>query len=64
KNRTSFVIAHRLSTIMNADLILVMDSGRIVQHGTHASLLESEGLYQQMVRLQTENPISVSLSEE
>jgi ATP-binding cassette subfamily B protein/subfamily B ATP-binding cassette protein MsbA len=64
KNRTSFVIAHRLSTIMNADLILVMDSGRIVQHGTHTSLLESEGLYQQMVRLQTENPISVSLSEE
>ena len=64
RNRTSFVIAHRLSTIMNADLILVMDSGRIVQSGTHASLLESEGLYQQMVRLQTENPISVSISEE
>jgi ATP-binding cassette subfamily B protein/subfamily B ATP-binding cassette protein MsbA len=64
KNRTSFVIAHRLSTIMNADLILVMDSGRIVQSGTHASLLECEGLYQQMVRLQTENPISVSISEE
>lgn len=64
KNRTSFVIAHRLSTIMNADLILVMDAGRIVQSGTHASLLETEGLYQQMVRLQTENPISVSISEE
>jgi ATP-binding cassette, subfamily B, bacterial len=64
KNRTSFVIAHRLSTIMNADLILVMDAGRIVQLGTHASLLETEGLYQQMVRLQTENPISVSISEE
>lgn len=64
KNRTSFVIAHRLSTIRNADLILVMDSGRIVQSGTHTSLLESEGLYQQMVRLQTQNPISVTLSEE
>lgn len=64
KNRTSFVIAHRLSTIRNADLILVMDAGRIVQSGTHSSLLESDGLYQQMVRLQTQNPISVTLSEE
>ncbi len=64
KNRTSFVIAHRLSTIRNADLILVMDAGRIVQSGTHSSLMESDGLYQQMVRLQTQNPISVTLSEE
>ncbi|XZE21197.1 ABC transporter ATP-binding protein [Pirellulaceae bacterium SH449] len=64
QNRTSFVIAHRLSTIMNADLILVMDAGRIVQVGNHASLLESEGVYQQMVRLQTENPIAISSDED
>jgi ATP-binding cassette subfamily B protein/subfamily B ATP-binding cassette protein MsbA len=63
RNRTSFVIAHRLSTIKNADLILVMDAGRIVQSGTHAELLGAPGLYQQMVRLQTENPISVQCDE-
>ncbi len=43
--RTSIVIAHRLSTILAADLILVMDRGRIVERGTHASLLEQAGLY-------------------
>jgi ATP-binding cassette subfamily B protein/subfamily B ATP-binding cassette protein MsbA len=63
KHRTSFVIAHRLSTIKNADLILVMDAGRIVQTGTHAELLALPGLYQQMVRLQTENPIAVHCDE-
>jgi ATP-binding cassette subfamily B protein len=44
-NRTSFVIAHRLSTIRDADLILVMEAGRIVEQGTHASLLEARGAY-------------------
>lgn len=43
--RTSFMIAHRLSTIRNADLILVMDHGRIVEQGTHASLLEANSYY-------------------
>ncbi len=43
--RTSFVIAHRLSTIRDADLILVMESGRIVEQGTHDQLLESRGAY-------------------
>lgn len=63
RDRTSFVIAHRLSTIKNADLILVMDAGRIVQSGTHQELLATPGLYQQMVRLQTENPIAVACDE-
>jgi ATP-binding cassette subfamily B multidrug efflux pump len=45
QGRTSFVIAHRLSTIRNADTIIVMDDGRIVEHGNHADLLECRGLY-------------------
>ena len=44
-DRTSFVIAHRLSTIRDADLILVMEDGDIVEQGTHASLLEAQGAY-------------------
>jgi ATP-binding cassette, subfamily B, multidrug efflux pump len=45
KNRTSFVIAHRLSTIRDADVILVMDHGKIVEQGTHSELLAAEGFY-------------------
>jgi ATP-binding cassette subfamily B multidrug efflux pump len=50
--RTSFVIAHRLSTIRDADLILVMEDGSIVEQGTHASLLESEGAYARLYNAQ------------
>jgi len=50
--RTSFVIAHRLSTILAADLILVVDRGRIVESGTHASLLSSGGLYASLYQTQ------------
>lgn len=53
KNRTSIVIAHRLSTIMHADLIVVLDGGRIVETGKHSELLERSGLYRTMVELQT-----------
>jgi len=56
-NRTSFVIAHRLSTVATADQIWVLEEGRIVQSGTHASLLAEEGLYQRMVRLQTDSTL-------
>jgi ATP-binding cassette subfamily B protein len=45
KGRTSFVIAHRLSTIEKADLILVMESGNIVEQGNHQELLKKKGLY-------------------
>lgn len=55
QGRTAFVIAHRLSTITHADLILVLDAGRIVEKGTHQQLLEQGGLYQRMVVLQTED---------
>ena len=45
KDRTSFVIAHRLSTIKNADLILVMKDGDIIEQGTHEELLSQNGFY-------------------
>ena len=45
KNRTSLIIAHRLSTIKNADLILVMQNGDVIESGTHASLMEKGGFY-------------------
>jgi ABC-type multidrug transport system fused ATPase/permease subunit len=50
--RTSLVIAHRLSTIMAADLILVMDRGRIIERGTHAQLLARGGAYARLVEIQ------------
>jgi subfamily B ATP-binding cassette protein MsbA len=53
KGRTSLVIAHRLSTIRDADLILVMDNSRIVERGTHDALIERDGLYRRLHRLQT-----------
>ena len=52
KDRTSLVIAHRLSTIENADEILVMDSGRIIERGNHQQLLQQEGAYYQLYNLQ------------
>ncbi|MFQ5732004.1 MAG: ABC transporter ATP-binding protein [Planctomycetaceae bacterium] len=52
QNRTSFVIAHRLSTIAHADLIVVLDSGRILETGTHAELMTAGGKYRDMVMLQ------------
>lgn len=54
KGRTSFVIAHRLSTIAHADIIVVMEAGRIVERGTHDELMRARGMYFQMVTRQRE----------
>ncbi|MCC7281520.1 MAG: ABC transporter ATP-binding protein/permease [Acetobacteraceae bacterium] len=53
-NRTTLVIAHRLSTVVDADEILVLDDGHVVERGTHAALLDRQGLYAEMWRRQAE----------
>lgn len=53
QGRTSIIIAHRLSTIRHADLIVVMDGGRIVERGTHDQLLQNAGLYSKLVEMQS-----------
>ncbi len=53
KDRTTFIIAHRIQSIMDADLILVMDKGRIVQCGKHEDLVAQDGIYRQIYNIQT-----------
>ena len=55
KNRTSVVIAHRLSTIQEADLIIVLENGRIAEQGTHNKLINAKGLYKKLIEMQTFN---------
>jgi ATP-binding cassette subfamily B protein len=68
--KTTFLIAHRIQSVMNADLILVMDKGKIIQKGTHAELIAQEGMYRKIYDLQTrideelENEISESIIRE
>jgi ATP-binding cassette, subfamily B, bacterial len=54
RHRTTLVIAHRLATVLSCDRIMVMDQGRIVEHGTHAELVAANGLYARLARLQFE----------
>ena len=52
KNRTTLVIAHRLSTIQNADIIVVLEGGRIIEQGSHQELISRDGLYNKLVNMQ------------
>jgi len=61
-NRTTFIIAHRIQSIMDADLILVMDKGHIIQRGHHEELANKEGIYRQIFEIQTR--IEVELEKE
>lgn len=58
RDRTTLVIAHRLATVLKADRILVMDGGRIVEEGTHASLVKKNGLYARLAKMQFETGAS------
>jgi ATP-binding cassette subfamily B multidrug efflux pump len=60
KGRTTFIIAHRLSTIKNADQILVLDRGKIIERGNHDTLMQLSGKYYQMYQLQQGSTVSVS----
>jgi ATP-binding cassette subfamily B protein len=62
KNRTTFIIAHRIQSVMNADLILVMDKGEVIQMGRHEELLNQDGMYRQIYNIQTR--IDEELEEE
>lgn len=62
-NRTSFVIAHRLSTVRNADQILVLRHGEIIERGTHAELLGANGLYARLARIQDTRSIEESFEK-
>ncbi len=58
KNRTTIVVAHRLATVLKADRILVMDKGRIIEEGSHASLVRKGGVYAKLAELQFDAPVS------
>jgi ATP-binding cassette subfamily B protein len=60
--RTTFVIAHRVQSVMGADLILVLDGGRIVQRGTHDELLDQHGIYRRIYDMQAR--VEVELEKE
>jgi ATP-binding cassette, subfamily B, bacterial len=58
RGRTTLIIAHRLATVLKADRILVMDHGRIVEEGTHQSLVREKGIYARLAKLQFETGAS------
>jgi ATP-binding cassette subfamily B protein len=62
ENRTTFIIAHRIQSVMKADLILVLDKGRIIQKGKHSELVRQPGIYREIYDLQAQ--IEVDLEKE
>jgi ATP-binding cassette subfamily B protein len=62
QGRTTFIIAHRIQSVMNADHILVLDGGRVVQHGTHEQLVNQPGAYRRIFEAQTR--VELELEEE
>jgi len=63
KDRTSIIIAHRLSTVRDADRILVIDDGRIVEEGTHEELIEKGGLYSHLYEMQFKEPEPITIKK-
>jgi ATP-binding cassette subfamily B protein len=59
RGRTSFVIAHRIQSVMDADLILVMDGGRIVERGRHAALMAQDGVYRSVYEMQARVEVEI-----
>jgi ABC-type multidrug transport system fused ATPase/permease subunit len=63
EGRTTFMIAHRLSTVRNADLLLVLQDGRIIEHGTHDDLMARGGMYSQLYEMQSQHRPKVPVSQ-
>jgi ABC-type multidrug transport system fused ATPase/permease subunit len=63
EGRTTFMIAHRLSTVRNADLLLVLQDGRIIEHGSHDDLMARGGMYNQLYEMQSQHRPKVSVSQ-
>jgi ABC-type multidrug transport system fused ATPase/permease subunit len=59
KDKTSLIIAHRLSTVRNADKIIVIDNGEIVEEGNHAELMKKNGLYSHLYEMQFKEPETI-----
>jgi ABC-type multidrug transport system fused ATPase/permease subunit len=64
KERTTFIITHRLSTVRNADLIVMLERGQIVEIGSHQDLVEQEGLYSGIYQTLTEMELAAVISQE